>query len=428
MFHNKRSFRTMTVFMVLLTLSLIFVSVGIGSASVSQATDEIGNLPDVAAPKIGDPPNAAEMEDLERIATQYGMSLQDAIDRHAWNDNFSLAVQKIRESSPEAFAGAEIVDANNAWVAFANDAPKAALDWIDVFSSSHSGVLVEVRTGLGFTEAELEKAVPAAHYAVFDAPGVRDAVTRFDYATGQITTTVVLEGAVTGSVIDDLQAAAAKGLTDATRADILGRITNSVVRSYSEDLGEDDSGSYHHGGEILTTCTSGYGVDDDSTSEEGISTAGHCGNSQSDDGDTLDLEEEYESTYGDFQWATGPDDHTDDFYAGITATELNLRDVAAVGAPTVNMATCRNGKVTYSYCDYVRGLNVCKSSVCNLVEMDNDFGEPGDSGGPIYYGNTAYGLHQGNVAYCPTWPWQHCDVFSRADKIDDAMGVSVRTN
>jgi hypothetical protein len=404
------------------------VTFGVGTASETQATDDTGNLPDVAAPQIGDAPNAAELQDLERIAKQKGMSLQEAIVRYAWNDNFSVAIQKIREASPEAFAGAEIVDAGHAWVAFADDAPQASRDWIDGFSSSHSGVSVEVRTGLGFTELELQKAVPAAHYAVFEAPEVRDALTRFDYATGQITTIVVLDGAFSSTVINDLQAAGSNGLVDATRADILGSITNSVVRSYSESLGENDSSSYHHGGEIITVCTSGFGVEDDSTSEEGISTAGHCRNSQTDDSDTLDLEEEYESTYGDFQWHTGPDTNTDDFYAGITSTEVNLRDVSSVGAPTVNMATCRNGAVTYNYCDDVRTLNVCSGSRCNLVEMDNDFGEGGDSGGPIYYGNTAYGLHQGNVASCPTWPWEHCDVFSRADKIDDAMGVSVRTN
>lgn len=423
-----RKHRTSSIFWVLVALALIVVSVGVGTASANQAGNEVLNLPDVAAPKIGDPPNRAELVDLQRIAEQKGMTFKDAIDRFAWNDNFSLAVQKIREASPEAFAGAEIVDAGHAWVAFADSAPEAALDWIDVFSSSHKAISVEVRTGLGFTEVELEKAVPAAHYAVFEAPEVRDAVTRFDYATGQITTRVVLDNAVSATVIDDLQAAGAKGLTDATRADILGSITNSVVRSYSDVLGENDSDDYHYGGEALSDCTSGFGVKDDSTSEEGISTAGHCDNSITDDGDSLTLVEEYEDTYGDFQWHTGTEEHADDFYAGITGPEYNLRDVAAVGAPTVNMALCANGKVNYNRCDYVRELNVCHDDRCNLVSMDNDYASGGDSGGPVYYGNTAYGLHQGNVPSCPTWPWQHCDVFSRADKIDDAMGVSVRTN
>ena len=56
----------------------------------------------------------AEMEDLQAVASQLDMSLQEAIDRYAWNDRFALAVSAIREAAPEAFAGAEIVDANNA--------------------------------------------------------------------------------------------------------------------------------------------------------------------------------------------------------------------------------------------------------------------------------------------------------------------------
>ncbi len=394
---NKRRRKLTSTIWLSLILSLIVVSVGIGTVSATQAGDQELNLPDVAAPSIGDVPNTAELQDLQNIADVKGMSLQDAIARYAWNDNFSLAVQNIRESSPDAFTGAEIVDAENAWIAFAGNTPEVALDWIGVFSASHQGISVEIRTGLGFTELELEQAIPAAHYAVFDASEVSDAVTRFDFATGRITTTVVLESGVSGSVIEDLQATGAKSLTDATRADILDSITSSVVRSHSEYLGGDDSSSYHHGGEILTTCTSGFGVNDGTTDD--ISTAGHCGDSQSDDGDSLTFQDDYEDNYGDFQWHTGPDSKSDDFYAGITSTEANLRDVSSVGAPTVNMATCRNGKVTYNYCDDVKGLNVCKGVLCKLVEMDHDYGEPGDSGGPVYYGNTAYGLHQGNISH-----------------------------
>ncbi|MBN4074248.1 hypothetical protein JYT27_00310, partial [bacterium AH-315-D21] len=207
------------------------------SSSADHAKDEGLTMPDVAPQEINDPPNEAELQDLQNIANQKGISLQEAIDRYAWNDNFSLLIAKIRSDFPAAYAGSAIIDTGGAWVAFAGPAPEEALDIIDLFSSIHSGVLVEVRAGTEFTEAELQKAIPAAHYAVLGSPKVREAVTSFDYATGRITTTVVLESTAPDSVLDDLRAVAEKAIIDATVADILDSITYFVVRSNNESLG-----------------------------------------------------------------------------------------------------------------------------------------------------------------------------------------------
>jgi hypothetical protein len=47
----------------------------------------------------------------------------------------------------------------------------------------------------------------------------------------------------------------------------------------------------------------------------------------------------------------------------------------------------------------------------------------GDSGGPFYWGNTAYGFDC-CWRYDPIWPFDR-DLFSRADRLDDALGVWV---
>ena len=73
----------------------------------------------------------------------------------------------------------------------------------------------------------------------------------------------------------------------------------------------------------------------------------------------------------------------------------------------------------------MRKLNHCNGSNCNLVQMRSHLSASGDSGGPVYWGNTAYGLHQGK-AYDP-WPFSR-GVFSRADRIDDALGISIATD
>ena len=182
---------------------------------------------------IRDAVSDAELQDLQAVAEQYGMTLQEAFDRYAWNDNFSREVQRISEAAPESFTGAAIVDATNAWIAFTGTPPEAALDIIDAFTRKHSSVSVEVRTGQKITEAEIEEAVSVAYDAVRKAPEVLDTLTWFDSRTNRIGVTVALASTAPDSVEDDLRAIAEKRLVEVMRPDILDSISVSVTRSKS---------------------------------------------------------------------------------------------------------------------------------------------------------------------------------------------------
>ncbi|MGH8937232.1 MAG: hypothetical protein ACRDXD_13395 [Acidimicrobiia bacterium] len=411
-----------------LTLFLIAAAVvaGPGPVLAYQPGGEGLSLPDVAPLEIDDPIGEAELQDLETLASQSGISLQAAIDRYAWNDNFAFAIARIRETVPGAFAGAQIVDAENAWVAFAGTAPESARGMIDTFRSHHSGVSVDLRTNLGFAEVELQRAIEEVHFAVLAAPDVRNASTSFEFETGQITTTVVLESTASDSLLNDLRAVATKNLADAGGADILNNITISVVRSNSRVLGDKTSGTEHLGGEALSTCTSGFGTKT-SSGVRGISTAGHCDDSQSDDGSSLTFKAGHEGEHGDFQWHTGPQAEPDDFYSGnSSSTEVNRRDVSGVGSPVVGQSLCQNGKTTHKSCKEVRKLDVCYGNACSLVQFGNRTVQSGDSGGSVFYSNTAYGLIYG-WHYDPFWPYDR-DLFSRADRIDNALGIFIATS
>ena len=222
-----------------IVLSLVAVLAIVGAVAAVQIGGRSGDA--VPSTDFDDSDiSSAELEDLQAVASQYGISLEEAIDRYAWNDDFALAASQINEAFPEAFTGAQIVDDNRAWVAFAGQVPEGASEMIDTFGSTHSDISVEVRIDLGFTEVELQTAIEAVHFAVLEAPEVLDSSSSFDYATGQITTNVVLEDAASDSVIDDLQAIAANSLTDSTRATIANSITTSVVRSDDPVLGGND--------------------------------------------------------------------------------------------------------------------------------------------------------------------------------------------
>ena len=225
------------------------------TVGVVRAQDSGGDgtpLPEVAPPEIDDLPSDAELQDLQFIADQDGISLQEAIDRYAWHDNFSLATSGIREAAPEDFAGAEIVGPRQAQIAFKGQPPQAALFILDIFRDSHSGVTVEVRTGLGYSEAELQKAIPAVHYAVIRSPGVRDATTSFESSTAQIRTVVALELTASPAVLENLRAIATQSLIDETRPDITDSITVSVARSPFPGLGGVNSETENMFGEVLT--------------------------------------------------------------------------------------------------------------------------------------------------------------------------------
>ena len=224
-----------------LPMICVLIAATVGVVHAQDTGDGGTPPPEAAPPEIADPPSDAELDDLQFIANQEGISLEEAIDRYAWRDNFSLAISKIREAAPGSFAGAEIAGDRQAWIAFTEQPPKAAFDILDTFTSSHSSISVEVRTDASITEAELQKAIPAVHYAVLESPGVRNASTSFDSSNAQIRTVVALELTASPFVLDDLRAIATQRLIEETRPDILDSITVSVIRSPYPVLGGVDS-------------------------------------------------------------------------------------------------------------------------------------------------------------------------------------------
>jgi streptogrisin C len=425
---NKRKATARQWAAVFIVVLALMTPAPLAKADQGSSAEDPGllDLPDVAEPQIDDPISEAELEDLKALASQKGMSLQAAIDRYAWTDNFALAVKTVREEYPESFSGAEIVGGRGAWVAFAANAPEGATDIIVAFEKAHATVAVEVRPNFGFTELEIEKAIETVHYAVFEAAGVRDATTSFDYETRQITTVVALKSGVPDAALDELRAGAINGLVDSGLGKLLDGVSITVLRSNVPTLGGRTTDSAHIGGEDLSGCTSGFTVKNGS-GVRGVATAGHCGDFQNDDGVALTYKAGHEGAHGDFQWHTGPQGEPDDFYAGNATTwEVDLRDVAGVGAPVVNQSLCKNGYAGFRDCGYVIQLNVCHFGLCNLVQMDARTTVGGDSGGPFYWNYTAYGFMYG-WRYDPVWPYDR-DLFSRADRIDDALGVTVNTN
>lgn len=97
-------------------------------------------------------------------------------------------------------------------------------------------------------------------------------------------------------------------------------------------------------------------------------------------------------TYGDLAWYGSSHLAVPSFYYNWNAT----RDVTAVGTPSPpnGMDVCYFGATTGAGCGEVVGRNTIENGYGKLVKVDMGRSplQGGDSGGPWYYGGTAYGI------------------------------------
>lgn len=373
------------------------------------------DLPDVDAPSMLEGPNEAEMRDLRDLATERGYSLEEAMNRYGWGRNFSQLTAGLVDDYPDEYAGAAIEKDGTAWIAFRGSPPDEALTLIDIFNRwlQRSGLTerdsgpVEVVFDRGFSEAEINRRTMDAHFAVYSSvDGLLEVSTRYDQVSGVISMTIIV-----GESSDEQRV-----------RDEVTLLVNSEVRLdvVSGPLAEDDA--VHRGGQPTSTCTAGFVVYS-AQAVRGIATAAHCQDSQAMNGVTLPFVDEHNGSYGDMQWHSKPGEvFPDDFLAGSATTwNADNRDVASMGSPVVGMAIYKNGRNGYRDLDEVKALGHCVNGACNLVRVYQDLAVNGDSGGPWYFGNTAYGIHKGDNLH----DWAIRDVFTRVDHLAIGMSVNV---
>ena len=140
------------------------------------------------------------------------------------------------------------------------------------------------------------------------------------------------------------------------------------------------------GGKALTTCTSGFSVTDGT--DEGVTTAGHCANAQSYNGTSLD-----------YRGGT-PDDSTGAFdiqwHSTTSFTVRNLiydgtknrfiRDEELRADQYVGQNVCMYGKVSGGDCGEILSTTFDQVNVKTDIVVAG-----GDSGGPFFWNNTAFG-------------------------------------
>ena len=152
--------------------------------------------------------------------------------------------------------------------------------------------------------------------------------------------------------------------------------------------------AFLHGGLNLTDCTSGYHVRNGSGTA-GISTAGHCPSAQTFSGTALTyLGESYTGSY-DIQWHN----HSGSTYSNVIQVGSGLRQITATRARSAQTAgewVCKQGMTTGNTCGTLSTTSSCFAGACTFIYVSGgsvNLSEGGDSGGPWFVGNTAYGSH-----------------------------------
>jgi hypothetical protein len=99
--------------------------VGVGSRTAQGGGDEVAqvDLPHVVPPTMFDPPTPAEMRDLETVAQQRGISIEQAVATRGWRRGFSQLVQEVQARHPDSFAGAAIEQDGSIWIGFTGAVP-----------------------------------------------------------------------------------------------------------------------------------------------------------------------------------------------------------------------------------------------------------------------------------------------------------------
>ncbi|HEX7151599.1 MAG TPA: PKD domain-containing protein [Thermoanaerobaculia bacterium] len=153
-------------------------------------------------------------------------------------------------------------------------------------------------------------------------------------------------------------------------------------------------------------CSGGFTVRSTDSTSFGISTAGHCDNYQTFQGMALPFVAEVFYDAGDVQWhsACGYTDVSNEFNSGLgyrACLGTRTRAQQAIGT-----YVCKWGNATARTCGYIQSKSYNPSYIPGNGEDSyirvNGYGailvRPGDSGGPWFVDNLAYGISSGSIS------------------------------
>ncbi len=308
--------------------------------------------------------------DTQKYADYYGVSFEEADYRLQMQDALDGLESELAEKERDTFAGFWIqnVPEYSFVVMFTRDGEKIIEPYLEAKPYAH---LIEIREAM-VTLAELHDIREAF------LPTLEDIGVPFDQSINVHNNRVELYVLNKDTFLDEL-----------SEADIM--LPDYVVVVQVDGLSRETGQIY--AGLATSPCTSGFSVI--KNGELGITTAGHCGNTVTYNGRDLPFKSRIWSGNYDVQWHTAPD-----FWVRHLAwDETSNRYIyghTPYSGQSLGELVCKFGKTTQGGC----GEITSKTYNGNYVRVHSDtedLSEPGDSGGPWFKYNSAYGLMTGDI-------------------------------
>ncbi|MEM9597097.1 MAG: PKD domain-containing protein [Acidobacteriota bacterium] len=331
-----------------------------------------------------DETSPALLEDAASYSELFGVSQEEAVARlHLQRLAGDLDARLAKEAA-DTYAGLWIDNGETFSVVVRTTAPAGrdlTMDLLDDKNALALAPFIEVQTAQ-WTLAELEDARVAAHHMVRELGFEVDS--DIDIKTNRVEIYTVEPQGVGRSL-------GGSGLQLPMAVEVVG--VDALASTEQLVL---------EGGQALTTCTGGFTVRRNSTGEVGISTAAHCGNTQRAFGTVLPFRAEDQQGNQDVQWhsSCGIFDVSNRFNSGI-----GMRAVVGTRSRTqqaVGSLVCKWGMTSGRTCGTIQSRNYAPSYVTSasstFIRVDGgatNLSDPGDSGGPWFVEDRAYGIHSG---------------------------------
>ena len=394
------------------------IAVLVVSAAVFEVTDDPD--PDI---RVATEEETA-LDTATGLAEELGISVEKALSRGEYQLAFTDFIDEIQGLLPgDVWAGASLNDDGISGVMrFKGDVPAAVS--AALVESSLGGI--ELRGGMEFSRAEAqERAVMVLDAAL--ALGLSDVSSTFSSETQRVhlylgpRDTSLPEGLALREALVKKVAGRAGGAEHRLSVDDID-VTEDEERATSAHSFGGAQMNYTSGAD---NCTSAFSVEKNDTLVDGVLTASHCENVRKiEENDTSGgkanppstnpfdapwKEETYSTValraYGDIEWHTTSHIEKDDFWSAVPV----LWDVSSRisnAAITSNAYICKFGRTTARTCGFVsdeifHSFTVywsycdCDIIIHQIVEVDDPVVDRGDSGGPVFSNNQAWGITHG---------------------------------
>lgn len=334
------------------------------------------------------------VQDAAQYAAAYEVDLEEAVRRLRLQPAIGELEAELAAREPATFAGIWIQHSPT-YLVIVQHTPRGAARFRDRLQSKDLGELagsIEQRT-VRLSLKRLQ-AIQATAHQVAKEQGI-PADSMINVAENRVELRTTAPG--------DLTKALSVAARASKKAAALG-LTENVEIVAVERLGEPQA--YVTGGLPVTSCTSGFTVQNGGGTL-GVTTAAHCPNVQQYNNRSIPLAGEAFSGSSDVQWHTAPEFFvTNRIFDGVNdAVTPNYRFITATKSrdqQVVGEFICKYGITTGQTCGTISSKTFQPSWVPSasptyiyVTGGSVNLSEGGDSGGPWFSGETAYGTHSG---------------------------------